>query len=50
MTNADVVRLATQVLALSGSGKDDAWVKNALAKRTEKQVVDLPMLVPIRVH
>jgi lipoprotein-anchoring transpeptidase ErfK/SrfK len=50
MTNADVVRLATQVLALSGSGKDDAWVKNALAKRTEKQVVDLPTLVPIRVH
>lgn len=50
MRNADIVKLATRVLALTGADKDAAWMRSALAKRTEKQVVDLPAGVPIRVH
>ena len=49
MTNADVVALAKRIMEANGAGKDDAWYRRASEQRTEKQVVDLPMPVPIRV-
>jgi lipoprotein-anchoring transpeptidase ErfK/SrfK len=50
MTNADLTELAKQVMEAGGAAKDDAWVKQAQANRTEKQIVQLPRPVPIRVY
>jgi lipoprotein-anchoring transpeptidase ErfK/SrfK len=50
MTNASIVQLAKRVLAASGSDKGSTWVDGALANRHEKQVVDLPHPIPIRVR
>jgi lipoprotein-anchoring transpeptidase ErfK/SrfK len=50
MTNETIVELAKQVMQAAGAPKDDAWVQRALANRREKQVVDLPRPVPIRVY
>ena len=50
MPNADVERLARQVMEGTGAGKDDAWYREVKRNRTQKQVVDLPQLVPITVH
>jgi lipoprotein-anchoring transpeptidase ErfK/SrfK len=49
MTNDVIVALAREVLAAGGAPKDDAWFQAAQANKTEKQIVDLPNPVPIRV-
>jgi hypothetical protein len=49
MSNADVVKLGRQLMEVTGVQKDEAWFKQVQQQRTEKQVVDLPQRVPIRV-
>ena len=49
VTNEVGEQLARQVLQAGGAPKDEAWLSSARANRTEKQVVDLPRPVPIRV-
>lgn len=49
MANEEIVALAREVLAAGGAPKDDAWIKAAQTNRTEKQIVDLPRPVPIKV-
>jgi len=49
MRNEDIVKLGQEVMAAGGAAKDDAWVQQARRNRTEKQVVDLPHPIPIRV-
>jgi lipoprotein-anchoring transpeptidase ErfK/SrfK len=43
------VELAKMVMQAGGAGKDDAWVQNALANKTERQEVAIPNPVTIRV-
>ena len=43
------VQLAKMVMEAGGAAKDDAWYTQAQANRTEKQIVDLPQPIPIRV-
>ena len=49
MRNEDILRLAREVLVAGGAPKDDAWLQRAESNRTEKQIVDLPRPVAIRV-
>jgi lipoprotein-anchoring transpeptidase ErfK/SrfK len=49
VTNDVAVQLARQVMEAGGAGRDDAWYRRAQDNRREKQVVDLPNPVPIRV-
>jgi L,D-transpeptidase ErfK/SrfK len=49
VTNAVGVQLARQILEAGGAAKDDAWLDRVRANRSEKQVIDLPRPVPIRV-
>lgn len=49
MDNRAITQLAREVMEVSGAGKDEAWYREAAANRTEKRVVDLPKVVPIRV-
>jgi lipoprotein-anchoring transpeptidase ErfK/SrfK len=49
VTNDVAVSLARQLMEATGAGKDEAWYKETQAKRTVKQIVDLPQRVPIRV-
>ena len=49
MANEEIVALAREVLAAGGAPKDDAWIKAAQTNRTEKQIVDLPRPIPIKV-
>lgn len=49
MANAEIVALAKRIMAASGAPKDDAWFRRAAEQRSEKQVVDLPTPVPIKV-
>jgi len=49
LANADVVKLARQLMEVTGVGKDEAWYRQVQQRRTEKMVVDLPQRVPIRV-
>lgn len=49
MNNAEIVALAKRIMTASGAPKDDAWYAKAATQRTEKQVVDLPHPVPIKV-
>lgn len=49
ISNEDGVALAKLVMESGGAGKDDAWVQNALANKTERQEVVIPNPVPIRV-
>ncbi len=49
MRNDEIVKLATEVLAAGGAPKDDAWVQQAQKNRTDKQVIDLPRPVSIKV-
>jgi lipoprotein-anchoring transpeptidase ErfK/SrfK len=49
MRNEDILRLARDVMAAGGAVKDSAWFRQAESNRTEKQIVDLPRPVPIRV-
>ncbi len=50
MHNADITRLAREVMEVAGVGRDEAWYRQVQQNRTEKQVVDLPRVVPIRVR
>lgn len=50
MNNAEIVALAKRIMTGSGAPKDDAWYAKAATQRTEKQVVDLPHPVPIKVY
>jgi L,D-transpeptidase ErfK/SrfK len=50
LPNEVIVQLAEQVMNAGGAGKDDAWVRQAQQNRRQKQVVDLPRPVPIRVY
>jgi L,D-transpeptidase ErfK/SrfK len=50
LPNDVIVQLAQQVMDAGGAGKDDAWVRQAQQNRRQKQVVDLPRPVPIRVY
>ena len=49
LANADVVKLARQLMEVTGVGKDESWYRQVQQRRTEKMVVDLPQRVPIRV-
>lgn len=49
MSNAEIVALAKRIMAASGARKDSAWFARAAQQRSEKQVVDLPTPVPIKV-
>jgi hypothetical protein len=49
MNNAEIVALGKRLMTATGVGKDDAWYARAATQRTEKQVVDLPRPVPIKV-
>lgn len=49
MRNETIVELAKQVLEAGGAAKDDAWIAAARENRTEKQIIDLPKPIPIRV-
>lgn len=49
VTNAVAEQLARQVMEAGGAGKDEAWYTAARKNRTEKQIVDLPRPIPIRV-
>lgn len=50
LANADVVKLARQLMEVTGVEKDEAWYRQVQQRRTEKVVVDLPQRVPIRVY
>jgi lipoprotein-anchoring transpeptidase ErfK/SrfK len=49
LANADVVKLARQLMEVTGVRKDDAWYQQVQQNRTEKVVIDLPQRVAIRV-
>jgi len=49
LSNADVVKVARQLMDVTGVKKDDAWYRQVQQNRTEKMPVDLPQRVPIRV-
>jgi lipoprotein-anchoring transpeptidase ErfK/SrfK len=50
MTNETIVQLAKQVMEAAGAGKDESWYAQTQQNRSQKQVVDLPRPVPIRVY
>lgn len=50
MRNEELAALAKEIMAAGGAPKDDAWIQQAQANRTEKQIVDLPRPIPIRVY
>lgn len=50
VSNEVGVQLARLVMEAGGAAKDDAWYRQVQAKRTEKQIVDLPQPIPIRVY
>jgi lipoprotein-anchoring transpeptidase ErfK/SrfK len=49
LSNADVVKVARQLMEVTGVGKDDAWYQQVQRNRTEKVPISLPQRVPIRV-
>jgi lipoprotein-anchoring transpeptidase ErfK/SrfK len=49
LANSDVVKLARQLMEVTGVGKNESWYRQVQQRRTEKMVVDLPQRVPIRV-
>jgi lipoprotein-anchoring transpeptidase ErfK/SrfK len=50
LPNEVIVALAKDVMEAAGVGKDESWYRQAQQNRTQKQVVDLPKPVPIRVY
>ncbi|MDQ3674359.1 MAG: L,D-transpeptidase [Gemmatimonadota bacterium] len=50
LANAVIVELAKDVMETAGAGKDSVWYRQAQQNRKQKQVVDLPRVVPIRVY
>lgn len=49
LSNDVIVKLAQEVMEAAGAAKDSAWYRETQRNRTQKQVVDLPKVVPIRV-
>jgi murein L,D-transpeptidase YcbB/YkuD len=49
LRNADAEQLARRVMEAAGASKDEAWFTRAKENRREKQIVNLPTPVPIRV-
>ena len=49
LSNADVVKVARQLMEVTGVRKDDAWFQQVQQNRMEKVPVSLPQRVPIRV-
>ena len=49
LANDVIVKLAQEVMESAGAAKDSAWYRAAQQNRKQKQVVDLPKVVPIRV-
>ena len=50
MSNQTIVQLAKQVMEAGGAAKDESWYAQTQQNRKQKQVVDLPRPVPIRVY
>jgi lipoprotein-anchoring transpeptidase ErfK/SrfK len=50
MKNEELAALAKEVMEAGGAPKDDAWIQQAQTNRTQKQIVDLPRPIPIRVY
>jgi lipoprotein-anchoring transpeptidase ErfK/SrfK len=50
LPNEVIVQLAQEVMEAAGAGKDEAWYRRTQQNRRQKQVVDLPRPVPIRVY
>jgi lipoprotein-anchoring transpeptidase ErfK/SrfK len=49
VTNDVAVQLARQAMEAGGAGRDESWYRQAQQNRREKQIVDLPNPIPIRV-
>ncbi len=49
LANEVIVKLAQDVMESAGAGKDAAWYRQAQANRKQKEIIDLPKVVPIRV-
>jgi lipoprotein-anchoring transpeptidase ErfK/SrfK len=49
LANDVIVKLAQEVMESAGVAKDAAWYKETQQNRKQKQVIDLPKVVPIRV-
>jgi hypothetical protein len=50
LPNEVIVQLAQELMEAAGAGKDEAWYRRAQQNRRQKQVVDLPRPVPIRIY
>jgi lipoprotein-anchoring transpeptidase ErfK/SrfK len=50
LPNEVIVELAKDVMEAAGVGKDPSWYQRVQQNRRQKQVVDLPKPVPIRVY
>lgn len=50
LSNEVIVELAKDVMETAGAGKDAAWYREAQQNRKQKQIIDLPRVVPIRVY
>jgi lipoprotein-anchoring transpeptidase ErfK/SrfK len=50
VANDVALHLARSVMEAGGAGKDEAWYANATKNKTEKQIIDLPNPIPIRVY
>ena len=50
VTNEVALHLARAVMEAGGAGKDEAWYASATKNKTEKQIIDIPNPIPIRVY
>jgi lipoprotein-anchoring transpeptidase ErfK/SrfK len=49
LANEVIVKLAQEVMESAGVAKDAAWYRETQQNRKQKQIIDLPKVVPIRV-
>ena len=49
LANEVIVKLAQEVMESAGVAKDAAWYRDTQQNRKQKQIIDLPKVVPIRV-
>lgn len=49
LANEVIVKLAQEVMESAGAAKDAAWYRETQQNRKQKQIIDLPKVVPIRV-
>lgn len=49
LANDVIVKLAQEVMESAGVAKDSAWYRETQQNRKQKQIIDLPKVVPIRV-